>query len=812
MSAGETREGIRFAVRGRLADLTDPQRELLLGRGRERPDAERERAVAEILAAVRERGDLALRELAKRFDGVELDRLEVPAARLRAALARLGGPLRAALEEAASAIADFHRAQLPAPFEVEIRPGVRLGRRSEPLARVGVYAPGGRAAYPSSVLMGAVPARVAGVGEVVVCSPPGADGAPSPLVLAACALAGADRVFALGGAGAVAALAYGTASVPRVDRVVGPGNAWVAEAKRQLAGTVPIDSPAGPSEILVVADASAPARLVAAELLAQAEHDSDAVAVLVTTDPTLGQRVLSTLEAWLPSQPRAEILRAALAARGALLVAGSLAEALEFACRFAPEHLALMVSEPRAALESVRSAGTVFLGAASSVVFGDYLTGANHVLPTGGAARVFSGLSTRDFLRELTWQEVSPAAAERLAAPTRVLAEAEGLPAHALAAELRAPNGAREPAPSPAAPGPRARRCLDGVELYDPGRTPCPVDLGDNADLRGMPPAVRRLLGRTAAELVTRYPTAYSTALKGALAGRIGVEPANVALGCGSDDLLAAALRAFCESGSRVAFAPPTFGVVPGFARACGALPAAVPLLEDLHLDVAGLREAAAAVTYLCSPNNPTGTLLADETIDRVAGDSRGLLLLDEAYAEYAGGGLLAPVDASARRAAASRNVVLLRTFSKAWGLAGLRVGYAVGPAPAIAAIEKARGPFEVGALAEAAALAVLEDDGWAREGVREVVASRERLLVELRARDCRPLPSAANFLFLRVPRALELAAALRAEGVGVRPFEGLPVVGEGIRVGIGPWPPMERFLSALDGITAGVPAPAARS
>src|SRR5690606_25787828 len=272
-----------IALRRSLRELSKADEARLFVRGRD-ADPEVERAVAAIIADVRARGDDALRDLARRFDRVDLNALEVPRDACDAALATLNGEVRAALEQAAAAIAAFHRAQLPPPLDIEVRPGVRLGRRAEPLRRAGVYAPGGRAAYPSSVLMGVVPAKVAGVDEVVVCSPPGPDGLPHPVVLAACALAGADRVFALGGAGAIVALAYGTASVPRVDRIVGPGNAYVNEAKRQVAGSVGIDSPAGPSELLVVADASADPETVALELLAQAEHDPDAAVAVVATD------------------------------------------------------------------------------------------------------------------------------------------------------------------------------------------------------------------------------------------------------------------------------------------------------------------------------------------------------------------------------------------------------------------------------------------------------------------------------------------------------------------------------------------------
>jgi histidinol dehydrogenase len=805
-----------IAVVARLAELTPEQEARLLDRGRA-TDPDVQRAVAAVVDDVRSRGDAALHELARRYDGVELATLEVPRERWGPALAALPAAVREGLELAAESIARFHRAQLPVALEVEVRPGVRVGRRPEPLARVGVYAPGGRAAYPSSVLMGVVPARVAGVGEVIVCSPPGPQGAPPGPVLAACALAGADRLFALGGAGAVAAMALGTASVPRVDKVVGPGNAYVTEAKRQLASRVAVDAPAGPSEVLVVADGSAAPELVAAELLAQAEHDPDAAAVLVSTDPELPARVLAALARLLPAQPRREIIEAALAARGGLLLAGSLLEALVFAARYAPEHLALLVADPRGALAAVRCAGTVVLGASSSVVFGDYLTGANHVLPTAGLARGASGLSTGDFLRWTSWQEVSPAAGAELAPVTAALAGAEGLPAHALAASLRAsapgrsaadgagaasipPSAvdAREPLPAPA-----TRFGYRELTRYDPGRTPCEVDLSDNTNLAGPPPAAARLLERFASAAVTRYPTPYATDLRGALAHLAGVDAACVTTGCGSDDLIDAALRAFIEpgSGARVAFPVPTFGILPAFAGANGAAVAPVPLLPDLGLDAEALVATGATVTYVCRPNNPTGTLFAREAVERVAASSRGLVLVDEAYADFAGDG-----EDLRRWAAASRNVVVLRTLSKAWGLAGLRVGYAVGPPALVAEIDKARGPYKVGGVAEAAVLAALAHDAaWCRAAVLDVIAHRARLAAALRERGLSPLPSEANFLFVPLDAARggapAIAAALRARGVAVRPFAGLPVVGGGIRVGVGPWPLMERFLAALDAV-----------
>ena len=425
-----------IAIRGRLADLSVAERSLLLDR-RPANDADVREKVTRILLQVRSRGDDALRYMAKRFDGVELATLEVPRARWDAALEKLDPKLRAALERAIRNLTAFHEAQVPKELKVEVEPGVRLGRRFGPLGAVGVYAPGGRASYPSSVLMGVVPARVAGVGEIVLCSPPGPDGAPPAAVLAAAALAGATRVFALGGAGAVAALACGTASVPRCDAVVGPGNRWVLEAKRQVAGEVRIDSPAGPSELLVIADGGADAELIAAELIAQAEHDPDTAVLLIATDAKLADGVAAALARQVAASPRREVIAAALEARGALLVAAKVDEAIAFANLYAPEHLLVLTAKAAADGAKVRSAGTIFLGPGSSVAFGDYLTGANHVLPTGGSGRSFSGLSVLDFLRSWTYQDVTPAAAQALAEDTGRLADAEGLPGHAAAARLR---------------------------------------------------------------------------------------------------------------------------------------------------------------------------------------------------------------------------------------------------------------------------------------------------------------------------------------------------------------------------------------
>jgi histidinol dehydrogenase len=799
---------VRLAAVGALAELGAAEQAAIFDRGRAgHPDVAAR--VREIIDDVRERGDDALRALAQRFDGATLESVEVPAAVCKAALDGLDPAVRAALESAATAIATFHRAQLPAALEIETHAGVRLGRRAEPLRRVGVYAPGGRAAYPSSVLMGVVPARVAGVAEVVVCSPPGPDGVPPAAVLAACALAGADRVFAVGGAGAVAALALGTQSVPRADRIVGPGNAYVTEAKRQLSGVVGTDCPAGPSEILIVADETADPRLAAAEMLAQAEHDPDAAAVLVTPSAPLLDAVRSALAELVAGLPTAATARSALAARGALLLAPTLEDAFDFAEHYAPEHLLVLTREPRAWLDRIRCAGTVFLGAGSSVAFGDYITGANHVLPTAGLARAFGGLSASDFLRWTTYQEVDAPAARRLSAPTALLAETEGLPAHALAARLRE---ALEPAPATqptgaraaSSPGVRLRAEYAAIELYDPQRAPCEVDLSDNTSLFGVPAPVAARLTAVQPARLTRYPTVYATALKEALAAYHGVGVENIVTACGSDDIIDSAMRAFAGAGARVAYPDPTFGMVPTFARMNVAEPQPVALLPGFELDAHALIAAGAEITYLCRPNNPTGTHFERAAVRTVIEDAAGVVLLDEAYADYA-------PDDFAADAVASERLLVMRTFSKAFGLAGLRVGYAIGPATLVREVEKSRGPYKVGGVAEAAALTVLSAGlPTVRAAVAETKRNRDRLGTALRAAGFTVQPSAANFLLVATggPAAAEWARALRAHGVAVRPFAALPHVGDAIRVSIGPWPMMQRFLDALRSTAAeaGVP------
>lgn len=392
-----------------------------------------------IIDAVRADGDPALARFARELDGVALDRFEVDRAEFSGARAQLGAEQISALERAIANVESFHRISGPMPAAIEVEPGVRCERIIRPLGAVGLYVPAGSAPLPSTVIMLAVPARIAGCPRRVLCTPPQRDGRASAAVLVAAELCGIQQVFKVGGAQAVAALAYGTASVPKVDKIFGPGNAWVTAAKQLVAADpagAALDMPAGPSEVLVIADDSARAEFVAADLLAQAEHDVRAQALLVTTSSALAREVAAQVEVQMRIRARSEILRRSIAA-SRILIVPDLATAVAVSNRYAPEHLIIETRAPRTLLEHVQNAGSVFLGDWSPEPMGDYCSGTNHVLPTYGHARAYSGLSVHDFTRRITVQELSAQGLRALGPTAATLARLEGLDAHAAAVELR---------------------------------------------------------------------------------------------------------------------------------------------------------------------------------------------------------------------------------------------------------------------------------------------------------------------------------------------------------------------------------------
>ena len=421
------------------AQLDEAARSELLRRPAQAAAATTGGAVAAILAAVQADGDAALRALTLRFDGVDLERFEVGAEEFEAARIAVAPDVHAAILEAAARIESFHAAGMLVPYALETAPGVVCERIQRPIGRVGLYVPAGSAPLPSTALMLAIPARLAGCAEIVLCTPPRADGSADPAVLVAALQAPGVRVFKLGGAQAIAAMASGTASVPRCDKLFGPGNAWVDEAKRQvsvLPGGPAIDMPAGPSELLVIADAGADPQFVAADLLSQAEHGPDSQVILLSDSMPLLSAVAAEVETQLAAMPRAPIARQALSGSRLVRVEG-IEQAIAISNGYAPEHLLLALREPRAWLSAVQAAGSVFLGDWTPEALGDYCSGSNHVLPTGGAARSCSGLSVASFQKSMTVQLASREGVGAIGPCAATLARAELLQAHARAVELR---------------------------------------------------------------------------------------------------------------------------------------------------------------------------------------------------------------------------------------------------------------------------------------------------------------------------------------------------------------------------------------
>ena len=419
----------------KILEYSQTGRDQILSRSYTSADVEG--PVREIVENVAANGDAAVRELTLRFDRVDIKDFLVTDEEMEQALSEVGDDFIGIMERAASNIRKFHEKQLRSGFIINDEDGILMGQKVIPVDSAGLYVPGGTAAYPSTVLMDSVPAKIAGVKNVIMCTPPGRDGKINPYILAAAHVAGIDRIYKVGGAQAIAAMAYGTESIPKVDKIVGPGNAYVAEAKKQVFGMVSIDMIAGPSEILIVADGSSDPAFVASDLLSQAEHDVLASAVLITDSPELAQKVSLEVDRQLASLPRREIASASIENNGKIIVCDSISQAVEVANDIAPEHLELSVEDPFDYLDKIRHAGSVFIGRYAPEPLGDYFSGANHTLPTGGTARFSSPLSVDDFVKKLQYTYYTKDALAKVGEDIARFARKEGLDAHARSIEMR---------------------------------------------------------------------------------------------------------------------------------------------------------------------------------------------------------------------------------------------------------------------------------------------------------------------------------------------------------------------------------------
>ena len=834
-----------------------------------------ETAVSGILADIRARGDEALLDYTRRFDRVPATQaadLRLTKADLQAALDSLPATERTALERAAERIRRYHEHQRAASWMYTEADGTRLGQRVLPLDRVGLYVPGGKAAYPSSVLMNAIPARVAGVPELVMVVPT-PDGVRNPAVLAAACLAGIEEVYTIGGAQAVAALAYGTPMIRPVDKIVGPGNAYVAEAKRRVFGTVGIDMIAGPSEILVVSDGSVPPDWVAVDLFSQAEHDEMAQSILISTDAAFLDAVAESVARLLPAQPRQAVIGKSLADRGALIRVDTLEQAAGLVNQVAPEHLELAVRDVDGLMAHIRHAGAIFMGRWGCEALGDYCAGPSHVLPTMRTARFSSPLGVYDFQKRSSLIEPSAEGADHLAKVAATLARTEGLEAHAQSAEFRlasrqadAPGAVvpitQQPAMATQAAVRVARHVRPDVQAMHAYGVP---DATDAIKLDAMenpfrlPEALQAELGRMLAALaINRYPSGTTyRALKQAIAvqdGLLGADAqpdvSRLVLGNGSDELISLLCQLVAQPGAVVMAPAPSFVMYEMSAKLAGASFVPVPLQADFSLDLPAMLQAIEtyrpALVFLAYPNNPTGNLFDTAAVQAILRATDGLVVLDEAYAPFAGGASwMSQLDAWP-------NLAVMRTCSK-WGLAGARLGYLAAQPVWTEPLDRIRPPYNISVLdAEATRFALQHFEVFAQQTAalceaRTTLAVRLQALVgsqgSLGANGLDTVyPSAANFVLVRVAdvvageatpavaggqgssdapagtpatapvtqpsRASRVAAAMREHGVLIKDASRMhPLLANCLRLTVGAPAENEAMLAALTEALQAIPA-----
>ncbi|MEZ4454239.1 MAG: histidinol dehydrogenase [Nannocystaceae bacterium] len=761
-----------------------------------------------ILDDVRRRGDEAICEATARFEGrtVTPAEFEIDAGAVAAALADAEAPVREALTVAAANIREFHETQRAAAVQASgsQRGGARLESRPTPLRRVAVYAPGGTAAYPSSVLMAAIPAKVAGVAEVILLTP-----RPSPVVLAAAAIAGVDRVFAIGGAQAIAAAALGTATVPRVDKIVGPGNAYVTAAKRQVFGLCDIDGIAGPSEVLILADEGADPGLVAADLLAQSENDREASAVVVTDAPAIAPAIAAEVHAQLEALPRRAIAGAAIADHGAIVVVPDRAAMIDRANEFAPEHLELLIAEPAAVVDLLVTAGAIFVGAWTPEAAGDYTAGPSHVLPTA-------------------WR-----------GPLRLAPRGVGL--HQVH-QRAPPRRGRPPGPGPGDPDPRPGRGPRGPRPR--GRAPLPTSaMNDDPTIDDEPPwaphlrpSLRHLHAYAVPDAQVRARLRQPRVRRALAAGGDGrdrradgrgravatrsdaapppgpprrvprLRAGSAILGNGSDEIISMLLTVLsgdAAAPSAVLLPSPTFVMYGLSARALGLRVVEVPLDPELELDPAAMRAAlvehAPALCFLARPNNPTSSLWDERLIlELVAEFPATVFVIDEAYIAFAPG-------RSLWRGDRPRNYVHMGTLSKV-GLAAIRVGYCVADPALAEAIERIRPPYNVPEPSAVIAEAILERFADVQASmIAATIAGRERLVAILaRIPGARIFPAHANIVLARLDppaAATRLCAALAERGVLIKDVSRQPGLAGCVRVSVGTAEELDLLEAALAGI-----------
>ncbi len=749
-------------------------------------------SVAGIIADVRARGDQALLDYTERWDGVRLEEggLRVGAGLRGAAVEE--SDFAAAFTRAAARIEKFHSRVKPRTSLFEDEEGVLMGLRWTPIRSVGLYVPGGKAAYPSTLAMTALPAKIAGVERIVVVSPPGADGEISPQVLMAAKILGIEEVYRVGGAQAIAALAIGTDSIPKVDKIFGPGNAFVAEAKLQLFGEVGIDMFAGPSELVVYADESADPGWAAADLLAQAEHDESTRVTLLASGEGVLKAVRQCVDELLVESPRRETIEISLERNGCFEVVTDPRRAADRINEIAPEHLSIQVANPFSILPLVKNAGAIFLGKESPVAIGDYFAGPNHVLPTGGTARFASCLSVEDFMKRSNLVRMGLDFTQAASRDVEELALGEGLPAHADSVARRREVPAPERVPSG----------LKAVTPYQLVEEEGETKLNQNESPWDIPVELKdEIAGRIRELPWNRYHQGIPQDFLDRIAADAGLPAGSVLAASGSNLILQWVFEAFAGPGRSVLVPSPSFSLYPLWARVTESRLDEVQLADDLSYDaeavLAAVSEGRPDVTVLCLPNNPTGSELAREEVRKIAaaaGEYGGLLVIDEAYREFSAENfdrtsLVKEFD----------NVVLVRTCSKAFSAAGMRLGYLLAPVALATELSKLVPPFHLGLFT-----AVLGDVLWENKALfeeRAATLNAERQRMQEAAAEIegvKVFASEANFFLFKVADAGRVHDGLKERGILIRRQGGNERLENCLRVNAGTTEENDSFLDSL--------------
>ena len=769
--------------------------------------------VQAIVEGVRAGGDEAVLHYTKLFDKVELNpgELRISPDLIRETAARTPQATVEAFRRAISNVRAFHERQRETGWLMPIEGGARVGQRILPLESAGLYVPGGRAAYPSSLIMNAVPARVAGVRRIAITIPPGTI-ERAPAIAAVLTELHLEEVYQIGGAQAIAAFAFGTESVPRVDKIVGPGNIYVAIAKKIVYGSTGIDSIAGPTEVVVLADETADARFIAADLLAQAEHDHEASAILITTSQELARETAREITEQITSLERIETARASIENYGAVLLVESIEAGCELVNHIAPEHLEIMTADDERAADMIENAGALFFGAWSSEPVGDYFAGPNHVLPTMGTARFSSPLGVYDFFKRQSVIRYTREAIQKSADAIAQMADAEGLTAHKRAVLSRTDERATQnPEPSSSVNAHRSalqkiKPAVRAITAYTLAPYRAAIKINQNESPFDMPAEIKEEVARRlAARQWSRYPDFVPSELLHSLSAFARWKPEGTLAGNGSNELIQATLMVTVGPGRRVLIAEPTFTLYRQIVTVLGGEAISVPLTSDLQFDIEAIRERAASaradVIILCSPNNPTGCRASQKDIVQLAQDFDGLIVVDEAYHEFSGRSVVPLLEEMP-------NLIVLRTFSKAMAMAGLRVGYLLASPEIATEVHKATLPYNLNFFSAMAAQVACEKYELLRPQIDKIISERERIHQALTGiQAVEPIPSSANFLLARAtlnPQAL--FKKLLDRDILVRDVSRYPMLDRYVRLSVGTPEENDRLIAALEEVTATEP------